>query len=261
MHSPSVRMHHALNTSPNRAVEWRCCKNAMAWLARPLFRSSLHWDTVFVKCWLAVMGFSTLAGCAGPSISVTDVSPHSIEFLVQNARLVPMQDVDEQGASHCQQHGLSYRRTDVMWVGPTSKRVVYECIRMEAQPALKPKIRRAPVRPARPAAAKPTSADPKIAAWTKAKAATDIWALCLRFDAQRKAKETTDAPQSVAQAVVGACSGLEHAVHEPLEAVGEDSNRFEADLHAQAVQNAIDIVTTVRNEGGRVGFTAAGISE
>jgi hypothetical protein len=218
-------------------------------------------DAVFVKCWIAVMCFSTLVGCAGPSVSVINVSPQGIEFLVQNARLVPMQDVDDQGASHCQQHGLSYRQTDVMWIGPTSKRVAYECIRMEAQPALKPQVRRAPVRPARPAAAKPTSADPKMVAWKKAKAAADTWALCLRFDAQRKAKETMDAPQSVAQAVVDACSGLEHAVHEPLEAVGEDSKQFQADLHAQAVQNAIDIVANVRNEGKRAGFAAAGIAE
>src|SRR4051794_36513064 len=195
MHSPLVRMHHALSDWPNRDVGRRCCRNATASLARLLVRSSPHWDAMSVKCWIAVMGFSALVGCAGPSVSVTDVSPHSIEFLVQNARLVPMQDVDEQGASHCQQHGLSYRRTDIMWLSPTSKRVAYKCIQMEAQPALKPEVRRAAVRPARPAAAKPTSADPKMVAWTKAKAATDIWALCLRFDAQRKAKETTDAPQ------------------------------------------------------------------
>ena len=216
---------------------------------------------MFVKCGIAVLCFSALAGCAGPSVGVIAVSPHSIEFLVQNARLVPMQDVDEQGASHCQQHGLSYRRTDAIWVGSTSKRVAYECIQMEAQPVLKSEVRRAPVRPARPAAAKPTSADPKIVAWRKAKAATDTWALCLRFDAQRKAKETTDAPRSVAQAVVDACSGLEHAVHEPLEATDEDSKRFQADLHAQAVQNAMDIVTKVRSEDRHAGFTAAGIAE
>lgn len=56
--------------------------------------------------------------------------------------------------------------------------------------------------------------------------------LCLRFDAERKAKGTIEAPRSVAREVVNACSGLEHAVHEPPEAVGEDSSRFQADLLA-----------------------------
>ena len=35
-------------------------------------------------------------------------------------------------------------------------------------------------------------------------------------------------------------------MHEPLEAAGEDSRRFQADLHAQAVQNAADTVASVR---------------
>ena len=89
-----------------------------------------------------------------------------------------------------------------------------------------------------------------MAAWTKARAATDAWALCLRFDAERKATGTTDAPESVAQEVADACSGLERAVHQPLEAVGEDSGQFEADLHAQAVRNASDTVTNVRMKSG-----------
>jgi hypothetical protein len=171
------------------------------------------------------------------------VSPRRVGFLVQNALLVPMQDVDEQAASHCRQHGLSYRRTDAEWISPTLKRVAYECGSGDRPLARKPEVRHA-------AAAKPASEDPKAAAWTKARAATDAWALCLRFDAERKAKETTEASQSVAQEVVDACSGLERAVHEPLEAVGEDSGRFQADLHAQAVQNASDTVTRVRIKPG-----------
>jgi hypothetical protein len=199
-----------------------------------------------MKRWTAVVCVVALAGCAGPRISVTDASAGRVGFLVQNAWLVPMQDVDEQAASHCGQHGLSYRRTDAVWIGPTLKRVAYECGGAERPLMRKLEVRRTPDRAALSATAKPASEDPKVAAWTKAKAAIDAWALCLRFDAERRAKETTEAPRSVAQEVVDACSGLERAVHEPLEAVGEDSSRFQADLHAQAVQNAWDTVTSVR---------------
>ena len=203
-----------------------------------------------MKRWAAVACVAILAGCAGPRISVTEASPRRVGFLVRNAWLVPMRDVDEQAASHCRQHGLSSRRTDAAWIGPTLKRVMYACVWAERPLTPKLEVRRTPVHAAHSAAAKPASENPKVAAWTKAKAATDAWALCLRFDAERKAKETTEAPRSVAQEVVGACSGLEHAVHEPLEAAGEDSSRFQADLHAQAVQNAADTVTSVRMKTG-----------
>jgi hypothetical protein len=112
----------------------------------------------------------------------------------------------------------------------------------------------------RSAAAKSASQDPSTAAWAKAKAATDAWALCLQFDAERKAKDTNNALQLVVQEVMEACSRLEHAVHEPLEKIGEDSDGFKADLHAQAVQNAADTVTNVRMKAGRPGFRAADVT-
>ena len=199
-----------------------------------------------MKRWTAVVCVATLAGCAGPLISVTDTSPRRIEFLVQDAWLVPTRDVDEQAASHCRQHGLSYRQTDAVWTGPRLKRIAYECVGAERPLTRKLEVRHKPVGATPSATAKAASEDPKALAWTKAKAATDAWALCLRFDAERKAKETTKVPQLVAQEAVDACLALEHAVHEPLEAVGEDSSRFQADLHAQAVQNALDTVTSVR---------------
>ncbi len=204
-----------------------------------------------MKRWIAVVCVAVLVGCARPQISVTDASPRGIGFLVKNAWLVPMQDVDERAASHCQLHGLTYRQTDAVWISSTSRRVAYACDGATPLPTPKPEVRRARVRAVRAAAAEPTAADPKVKAWTKAKAATDAWALCLRFDAERKAKATAQSPQSIAQDVVGACSGLEHAVHEPLMAVGEDSSRFQADLHAQAVQNAADTVTSVRFSGAQ----------
>lgn len=194
-----------------------------------------------MKRWSAAVCVATLAGCAGPQISVTDASPRRIGFLVQNAWIVPMQAMNEQAASHCGQHGLSYRHTDDVWISPTLKRVAYECA--GAEPLL---TRRREGRHA----ATPRRADPKVAAWTKTKAATDAWALCLRFDAERKAKETTEAPRAVAQEVVDACSGLEHAVHAPLEAVGEDSARFHADLHEQAIQDASKTVASARMKTG-----------
>jgi hypothetical protein len=107
-----------------------------------------------------------------------------------------------------------------------------------------------PRKATRSAPATPASEDPKVVAWTKAKTATDAWGLCLRFDAERKAKETTEAPPLIAQEVVDACSGLERAVHEPLEAVGQDSTRFRAELHAQAVQSAETSVLSVRKKAG-----------
>lgn len=131
-------------------------------------------------------------------------------------------------------------------VGPTLRRVEYECASGERPPTPQLEVRRTPPPVARAASARPAPEGPKVAAWTKAKAATDAWALCLQFDAERKAGETTKVPQLVAQEVVDACSQLEHKVHEPLEAVGEDSTRFQEDLHAQAVQNARDTVTRVR---------------
>lgn len=203
-----------------------------------------------MKHWTAAVCVATLAGCANPRISVTEASPRRVGFLVQDAWLVPMQDVDEQAASHCRRHGLPYRRTDAAWVGPTLKRVAYECGPAERLLAREPEVRRVPVGAARPGPAKPAAVDPKVEAWTKAKVATDAWALCVRFDAERMAKETTEATRAVAQEAVAACSGLERAVHEPLEAVGEDSSRFQADLHAQAVQNAWDTVTSVRMKAG-----------
>ena len=148
-----------------------------------------------MKRWAAVVYVVTLAGCAGPRISVTDASPRRVAFLVQDALLVPMQDVDEQAASHCQQHGLSYRWTDAVWISPTLKRVTYQCGR-----ATRPQTRKLQAR--RSTTAKPVAEDPKVVAWAKAKVATGAWARCLQFDAERKAKETTAAPQSVAQEVV-----------------------------------------------------------
>ncbi len=202
-----------------------------------------------MRRWAAVMCVVILAGCADPRVSVTDASPARIEFLVRDARLSPMQDVDELAASHCRRYGLSYRRTDAVWVSAALERVAYKC---EAERPLtrKLEVRRAPAHAAHPASIKPPLEDPKVAAWTKAKEATDAWVLCLQLDAERKANETAEAPQSVAQEVVGACSALEHAVHEPLEAVGEDSSRFQTDLHAQAVQNARDAVAGARIRAG-----------
>ena len=150
-----------------------------------------------------------------------------------------MPDLGEQAASHCQRHGLSYRLTDDAWIGPTLRRIIYECGKAEQPLPHKMTVHHAPP-------VKPTSEDPKAAAWTKAKTAIDVWSFCLRFDADQRAKETTEAVQSVAQKVVEACAGLEQAVHEPLKAVGEDLLRFQADLHAQAFQNAQDVVTSVR---------------
>jgi hypothetical protein len=196
--------------------------------------------------WTAGACVAFLAGCAGPQISVTEASARRVGFLVQNARLVPLQDVDEQAADYCRQRGRASRRTEAVWVGPALKRVVYECDLADQRPTPNLEVRRMPT-----ASAKPKTApddDLKVAAWAKARAATDQWALCLGIDAERRAKETTEEPLLVAREVVSACSGLERAVHGPLAPVGEASARFEADLHAQAVQKVSDAVTSIRQK-------------
>jgi hypothetical protein len=198
-----------------------------------------------MKRWTAGVCVAFLAGCARPQISITEASARRVGFLVQNSWLVPMRDVDEQAESHCRQHGLSYRRTEAVWIGPALKRVAYECGVAEQPLTRKLEVRRTPTATANP---KTASDDAKVAAWTKAKAATDAWALCLRFDAERRAKETTEDPLVIAQEVVNACSGLERAVHELLAQVGENSGRFQADLHIQAVRNASDTVTSIRKK-------------
>lgn len=203
--------------------------------------------------WTAVVCVATLAGCAGPQISITDVSPRRIEFLVQNAWLVPMQEVDKQAANHCWHHRLSYRQTESVWIGPSFKQVAYQCVSAASH---KPEAPRTSVHPSPSAVAKPASKDLKAAAWANAKTAADEWALCLRFVGERKAQETVEAPQSVAQAVVDACSGLEHAVHAPLAAVGEDSSGLQTDLHAEAVQYAADTVAGVWR---KIGVSISGL--
>jgi hypothetical protein len=198
-----------------------------------------------MNCWTAGVCVAFLAGCAGPQISVTEASARRVGFLVQNAQLVPMQDVDEQAADYCRQHRLSYRRTEAVWIGPALKRVAYECGPAEQRLTPKLEVRRRPT-----ASAKPKTApdDLRVAAWAKARAATDQWALCLRINAARRANETTAEPLVLALEVVKACSGLERSVHEPLAPVGEDSARFQADLHAQAVLNASDMVRSIRKK-------------
>lgn len=196
-----------------------------------------------MKRWTMVVWVAALGGCAGSKVSVIDVSQRGVGFLVQDAQFVSMQDLDKRAASHCQQHGLPYRRTDDLSIGRNLKRIVYEC----GEPQ-QPSTRKLAVR--RSAPAKRPGMDPQVMAWMKAKAATDAWALCLRFDAERKANETTDTPREVAQEVAAACAGLEQAVHAPLEAVGEDSPRFHADLHEQAVEDASKTVANVRMKAG-----------
>ena len=139
---------------------------------------------------------AVLVGCVGPQISVTDASSRQVGFLVQNAALVPMRVIDDRAASYCQQHGLAYRRTDTAWITPTLKRVAYDCDWVKPLPQRKPEVAHTPARAAQRVTAKPASADMKMAAWTKAKAATAAWALCLRYDAEQKAKATTESPRN-----------------------------------------------------------------
>ena len=92
-----------------------------------------------MKRWIAVACIAALAGCAEPRISITDASLRRFEFLVQNAWLAPLRDMDEQAASHCRQHGLSYRQTEAVWISPTLKRIAYECSGPERTPPRKPR--------------------------------------------------------------------------------------------------------------------------
>ena len=84
-----------------------------------------------MKRWITVVCVAALSGCTEPHVSVTDASPRRIGFLVENAELMSMPDLGEQAASHCQRHGLSYRLTDDAWIGPTLRRIIYECGKAE----------------------------------------------------------------------------------------------------------------------------------
>lgn len=227
-----------------------------------------------MKHWTAVVCVSILAGCAGPRISVTDASSRRVEFLVENVWEGPVQnqDMDEWAASYCRQRGLPSRQTDAVWTGPARERVGYECGPMEQPsepppvqtveqppmptptvlhtveqpPTPTPTVQHTPAPVAHLTTVKSASHSSKAVAWSKAKTAIEAWVLCLRFDGERKAKETTEAPQLIANQVVNACSKLEQAVHEPLKAIGVYSNGFEEDLHAQAMKNVGNMVMDVR---------------
>lgn len=189
-----------------------------------------------------------MAGCAAPTASVTDASAQGISFLVQNVGDLPEPDVDAQAAAHCEQHGLGWRRAETVRTSPTSMRFSYDCIAAEQPRPKKVQVARRPQKPPAPAA-KTVRHDTKSEAWAKARTAADAWAFCLRSDAERLARETREPPQKVVQTAVRACSGLERAVHDPLAAAGEDSERFQQDLHMQAEQTTAETVVNVRAEG------------
>ena len=168
-----------------------------------------------MKRWTAMACATILAGCAGPQISLTDASPRRVAFLVHNAWLVPRQDLDAQAASYCRQHGRAFRQANARWITPATKQVTYECTGAARPPPSQPEVGLAPVRRAHHEVRQPAVRDLRAAAWAKAQAATDTWALCLRFGAERQAIDTAEAPQLAALAVVHACSELEYAVHEP----------------------------------------------
>ena len=111
-----------------------------------------------MKRWTAGVCVAFLAGCAGPQISVTEASARRVGFLVQNSWLVPMQDVDEQAAGYCRRHGLTYRRTEAVLIGPALKRVAYECGFAEQPQTPKLEVRRTPTATPKP---KMASDDPR----------------------------------------------------------------------------------------------------
>lgn len=199
-----------------------------------------------MRGWVALACLALAAGCTTPQISMTDATRQHVTFLVRNPLMTPRQAVFQQAAGYCRQLGRSYQPTKTISINTNLTEMSFDCVEAEAPSSRSAEMRRKPPRPARVAAEKPPRSDVKAAAWAQAKTAADAWALCLRFGAERKAKESADVAPLVAISVVGACVDLERAVHAPLQAIGEDSNRFQADMHEQALQSAADTITDVR---------------
>lgn len=201
-----------------------------------------------MKRWMIMAAPLLLAACAGPRVVPTFAGPHSIELLVQGAKIVPMQDVDDLALRHCADYGLVSRRTQAEWISDTSMTFHFECEGPHKTVSEKVADKKAPKPPE--AEPKPlvvrSGADRKQAAWSQANALSPGWAKCIVDRATQVARETGDSADNVAITVAASCSQWENNVQAVLRGAGEEDSEFQVALHKQIIEFAAARILSVR---------------
>jgi hypothetical protein len=193
-----------------------------------------------------------LAACGAPRITPTAADPRSIQLLVQNARLVPSQDVDERALRHCSDYGLVARQAQVEWTSDTSMTYRFDCVGARKPTAAKPVEKKANEPPVADVAATPpkaaakSRAERKQAAWAQAHALSQDWLQCMVGGATQRARTSADVADAGAIAVVAGCARWERDVHEVLRKAGEDDSEFQDVLHKQTIEFAAGKILAVR---------------
>jgi hypothetical protein len=202
-----------------------------------------------MKPWMILAASVPLAGCGGaPRIILTSANPHSIQFSVQNAKFVPLQNIEDRALRHCADYGLVPRQTQAAWVDDSSMTFRFECDdprKPVSEKLADAKVTAPPVAPPKaPAAISP--AQRKQAAWNEANAMSPNWVKCILDEATRMARTSNDRADVAAVAVAASCSQWEHDIHEVLRRAGEDDGDFQAVLHRQAIEFATARIASTR---------------
>jgi hypothetical protein len=202
-----------------------------------------------MKRWVILAALLLLANCGGlPRVIPTSSNSHSIEFLVQSAKFVPLQDVEDRAQRHCANYGLASRRTQAEWVSESAMTFHFDCEDPHKPAAQKLADKKATeplvVPPKAPAVS--DQAELKQAAWSQANAMSPRWFKCIFDGATRMARASSESADIVAIAVAEGCSQWEHDIHVVLQRAGEDDGDFQADLHKQIIEFATARIVTVR---------------
>jgi hypothetical protein len=179
---------------------------------------------------------------------LTSADPHSIEFLVRNARFMPPQDVEDRASHHCADYGLVSRRTQAEWVNDWSMTFRFECDDPHQPPLENRADKRAAearVVPHKVSVAK-SPADRKQAAWNQTNAMSPLWAKCILDEATRMGRSSNERSEIAAVTVAARCSHWERDIHEVLRKAGEHDVEFQADLHREVVEFAATKIDSVR---------------
>jgi hypothetical protein len=202
-----------------------------------------------MKRWMILAASVLPASCGGlPRIIPTSTNPHSIEFLVQGANFVPLQDVESRALRHCADYGLVTRRTHAEWVNGASMAFRFECEDPHKPTSQKLADRKATELSVAPpkAPAVESDADRKQAAWSQANAMSPRWVKCIFDEATRIARASSESADIAAIAVAAGCSQWEHDIHLVLQSAGEDDGEFQTDLHRQIIEFATARIVSVR---------------
>jgi hypothetical protein len=217
-----------------------------------------------MKPWMILAASVPMAACGGPPrIILTSANSHSIQFSVQNAKFVPLQNVEDRALRHCADYGLVPRQTQAAWVDDSSMTFHFECdaprkpvsekladakateVPILPPPVVPPPVVPPPIVPPKAPAAN-SATDGKQAAWKEANAMSPIWAKCILDEATRMARTSSDRADVAAIAVAASCSQWERDIHEVLQRAGEDDGEFQAALHRQAIEFATARITSAR---------------